>query len=77
MCFLLQLQFLWFYASSWQNVSVQFRILVLVAPCWMEGSWLPTVLNMFPDVPYWCPIIKDLIMDVLADQVLKGLNHCI
>ena len=23
-----------------------------VAPCWMEASWLPTVLNMLVDVPH-------------------------
>ena len=37
----------------------------LVAPCWMEAPWLPTIPNMLADVPHWqCPIIKDLIMDV-------------
>ena len=25
------------------------------------------------DVPWWCPIVKDLIMDVSVGQVLKGL----
>ena len=37
------------------------------------GSWLPTVLNMLADVPRWCPLVKDLIMDVSVDQALKGL----
>ena len=39
------------------------------------GSWLPTILNMLADVPQWCPIIKDLIMDVLVGQALKGLQY--
>ena len=47
----------------------------LVAPCWMEAPWLPTVLSMLADVPQWCPIIKDLIMDVLVGQALKGLQY--
>ena len=38
----------------------------------MEAPWLPTVLNMLEDVPQHCPIIKDLIMDVLVAHVLKG-----
>ena len=28
------------------------------------GSWLPTAHNMFEDIPYQCPIIKDLITEV-------------
>ena len=49
--------------------------LILVAPCWMEAAWLPTVLNMLADVPQQCPIIKDLVMDVLVGHVLKGLPY--
>ena len=56
-----------------EHVSGQIRHLLLVAPCWMEASWLPTVLNMLADVPQWCPLVKDLIMDVLVGQALKGL----
>ena len=56
-----------------EHVSGQLRHLILVAPCWMEAPWLATVLNMLADVPQWCPIIKDLIMDVLVGQVLKGM----
>ena len=56
-----------------EHVNVQLRWLILVAPCWVEASWLPTVLNMLADVPQQCPIIKDLIIDVLVGQVLKGL----
>ena len=46
-----------------------------MVPCWMEAPWLPTVLNMLADILQWCPIIKDLIMDVLAGHVLKGLPY--
>ena len=41
----------------------------------MEAPWLPTVLSMLADVPWWCPIIKDLIVDVSVGQVLKGLQY--
>ena len=41
----------------------------------MEAPWLPTVLKMLADIPQWCPIIKDLIMDVSVGQVLKGLPY--
>ena len=58
-----------------EHVSGQLRHLILVVPCWMEAPWLPTVLNMLADVPWQCPIIKDLIMDVLVGQVLKGLQY--
>ena len=46
-----------------------------MTPCWMEVPWLSTVLNMLADVPQWCSIIKDLIIDVLVGQVLKGLQY--
>ena len=29
---------------------------------------------MLEDVPYWCPILKELIRDVLVDSVLKDLQ---
>ena len=54
-----------------EHVKGQLRHLILVAPCWMEATWLPTVLNMLVDVPQWCPMIKDLIMDVSVGQVLN------
>ena len=41
----------------------------------MEAPWLPTVLNILADVHWQCPIIKDLIIDVLVGQVLKGLPY--
>ena len=56
-----------------EHVNSQLRHLLLVAPCWMEAPWLPTVLSMLADVPRQCPIVKDLVVDVLVGQVLKGL----
>ena len=58
-----------------EHVNGQFRHLILVAPCWMEAPWLPTILNMLADVPWWCPIIKDLVMDGPVGQALKGLQY--
>ena len=58
-----------------EHVNSQLRHLLLVAPCWMEAPWLPTVLNMLADVPWWCPIIKDLVVDVSVGQGLKGLQY--
>ena len=43
-----------------EHVKGQLRWLILVAPCWMEAPWLPTVLNMLADIPQQRPIIKDL-----------------
>ena len=58
-----------------EHVNGQLRWLILVAPCWIEAPWLPTVLNMFADVPQQCPIIKDLVVDVLVGHTLKGLTY--
>ena len=58
-----------------EHVSGQLRYLLLVAPYWIEAPWLPTVLNMLADVPWWCPLVKDLVMDVSVGQVLKGLQY--
>ena len=41
----------------------------------MEAPWFPTVLNMLADVPWQCPIIKDVFMDVLVRHVLKDLPY--
>ena len=41
----------------------------------MEAPWLPTVLNMLADIPWWCPIGKDVFMDVSTSQALKGLQY--
>ena len=58
-----------------EHVNGQLRHLLLVAPCWMEAPWLPTVLNMLADVPWQCPHVKDLIVDVLVGQAFKGLQY--
>ena len=58
-----------------EHVNGQLRHLILVAPCWMEAPWLPTILNMLADGPLQCPIVKDLVVDVLVGQVLKGLRY--
>ena len=47
-----------------EHVTSQFRLPIVVAPCWIEAPWLPTVLNMLADVPCWCPIVQNLFMDV-------------
>ena len=36
--------------------------------------WLFTVLNILEYIPHQCPFIKDLVMEVLVDQVLKGMS---
>ena len=38
-----------------EHVKGQLRHLLLVAPCWMEAPWLPTVLNMLADFPLLVP----------------------
>ena len=58
-----------------EHVNGQLRHLLLVAPCWMEAPWLPTVLNMLVDVPPQCPLLKNLIIDVSVGWVLKGLQY--
>ena len=60
---------------SGRHVNGQLRHMILVAPYWMEAPWLPTILNMLVDVPRQCPIIKDLTVDVLVGQALKGLQY--
>ena len=30
---------------------------------------------MLADIPRWCPIVKDLVVDVSVGQVLKGLRY--
>ena len=39
----------------------------------MEVTWLPTGLNMLVDFPHCCPVVQNLVTDVLVDCVLKGL----
>ena len=52
---------MYFHLSKFQveHVTGQFRLLILVAPCWMEASRLFTVLNIFEDIPQWCYMGKD------------------
>ena len=58
-----------------ENVKDQLKQFILVAPCWMEAPCLSTVLNMLEDVPWQCPVLKDLIIDVSVGLVLKGLSY--
>ena len=39
------------------------------------GSLSPTVLNMLAVIPWQCPIINELVIDVLVGLVLKGLQY--
>ena len=55
-----------------EHVEGQPGLLILVVPCWMKAPWLPTVLNRHS---LQCPIIKDLILDVLVGHVLKGCTE--
>ena len=56
-----------------EHVTGQSRLFILVSPCWVEAPWLLMVLNMLEDIPHLCPVIKDLIIEDLVGQVLKGL----
>ena len=58
-----------------EHARGQLWLLVLVGTCWMEATWLPTVLNTLADIPWHCIIIKYLVMDVLVGHVLKGLPY--
>ena len=41
-----------------EHVTGQFRLLILVSSCWMEATWLPTVLNMWKTLTHQCSFIK-------------------
>ena len=58
-----------------EHVKGQLRCLFLAEPCWMEAPWLPAVVNMLTEVPWQCPIIKDLIVDVSIGKAVKGLPY--
>ena len=58
-----------------EHVKGELRLLILVAPCWMEAPWLPIALNILADVPQHCPIIKDLVTDVSVGHMLKDLPY--
>ena len=42
-----------------EHVTGQFRLLIVVAPCWVEASWLSTILNMLIDIPHCCAILTN------------------
>ena len=46
-----------------EHVTGQFRLLLLVVPCYIVAPWLPAVLSMLEDIPHSCRIVKNLIMD--------------
>ena len=56
-----------------EDVTIQFRLLFVAAPCWMEVPWLATVLNMLEDVPHQCHIVKDLVTDISVGSMPKGV----
>ena len=62
---------------SGRTCQGEFSHFIVVVPCWMESSWLSTVLNMLEDIPCWCPIIKDLIREVLEVGSSWVCHHCI
>ena len=57
-----------------EHVKDGLRLLIFMAPCCMEDSWLHTVLRMLLDIPHYYPIITNLVIDVSVDWVLKGLS---
>ena len=57
-----------------EHVTGQFRLLILVVPCWMEAPLLSTVLGMLKDIPDQCAIIRNVIMNVSVAWLLKGLQ---
>ena len=56
-----------------EHLKGKFKILIVVAPCWMEAPWLPTIPHILKDIHDMCPI-KDLKRAVFVCQVLKGLS---
>ena len=50
------------------------RLLILVAPCWMNACWITKVLCMLEDIPHWCPIVEVLVMDVSVSWVPECLQ---
>ena len=48
-------------------------LLILILSCLIEASWLFTVVNMIQDDHHPCPIVTDLIWNVLVDEELNGL----
>ena len=56
-----------------EHNTSQFRLLILMATCWIEVAWFSTVLNFSEDNAHWCPILKDLAIDVSVGSMLKCL----
>ena len=45
---------------------------------WHLVGWrLPTVLNMLVDIPHWCPVVQNLVMNVSVDWCSGVCHHCI
>ena len=59
-----------------EHVKGQLRLLILVAPCWIEALRLPKALNMLTYVLCHCPIIKDLIMNVSEATCSRVCHIC-
>ena len=55
-----------------EYVTGQFKLLILVASCWMEAPWPTTVLNMLENVICQHFLIKDLISDAFLGWLPKG-----
>ena len=55
-----------------EHVKGQFRLLILVAPCWMDAAWLPMVLYMLVYILHCYPVVQNIFMDVKGDWLLKG-----
>ena len=41
-----------------EHVMCPFRLLIVVAPCWMEVPWLPTVFSVLAVISWYCPVKK-------------------
>ena len=37
-----------------EQVQGQYKLRILVAPCWMEAPWLLIDINMMEDIPHQC-----------------------
>ena len=59
-----------------EQVTGHFR-LTLVAPCLVEVPLLSRILNMLENIPHWCPILNNPIMDVLQMRCSRVCCHCI
>ena len=55
-----------------EHITGQYRLITLIAPFWMEASWLSTVLNLLDDIPHHCLIIKYFVRDVLHSSGVQG-----